>query len=116
MGMNWKMGVGLLVAFGARELFVSTLGTIYALGDVTEDSTTLRERLTAEKNPITGLPVFNIAVAWSILIFFVFALQCISTLAILKKEMGSWKYPAFMFAYMGLFAYGGAILAYRLLI
>lgn len=115
MGMNWKMGVGLLVAFGARELFVSTLGTIYALGDVDEDSATLRERLTAEISPVTGKPVFNTAVAWSILIFFVFALQCISTLAVLKKEMGSWKYPAFMFAYMGLFGYVGAIMAYQFL-
>lgn len=115
MGMNWKMGVGLLVAFGARELFVSTLGTIYALGDVDEESSSLRERMTAEINPATGKPVFTTAVAWSILIFFVFALQCISTLAILRREMGSWKYPAFMFTYMGLLGYAGAILAYQFL-
>jgi ferrous iron transport protein B len=115
MGMDWKMGVGLLVAFGARELFVSTLGTIYALGDVDEESSTLRKRLQSEINPVTGRPVFNIAVAWSIMIFFVFALQCISTLAILKKEMGSWKYPAFMFTYMGVLGYVGAIIAYNFL-
>ncbi|MBY0416415.1 MAG: ferrous iron transport protein B [Bdellovibrionales bacterium] len=115
MGMNWKMGVGILVAFGARELFVSTLGTVYALGSVDEESSSLRERLQAEVDPITGLPVFNTAVAWSLLIFFVFALQCISTLAILRRELGSWMYPAFMFAYMGLLGYGGAIVAYQVL-
>lgn len=115
MGMNWKMGVGLLVAFGARELFVSTLGTIYALGEVDEESSSLRDRLSSELDPKTGLPVFNTAVAWSILIFFVFALQCISTLAILKKEMGSWKYPAFMFVYMGGLGYIGATLTYQFL-
>jgi ferrous iron transport protein B len=115
MGMDWKMGVGVLVAFGARELFVSTLGTIYALGDVDEESASLRERLMSEVNPNTGEPVFSLAVAFSILIFFVFALQCISTLAILKKEMGSWKYPAFMFSYMGLLGYVGATIAYHIL-
>lgn len=115
MGMNWKTGVGLMVAFGARELFVSTLGTVYALGDVDEESASLRTRLHSEIDPVTGKPAFNTAVAWSILIFFVFALQCISTLAILRREMGSWKYPAFMFAYMGILGYAGATLAYQLL-
>lgn len=115
MGMNWKMGVGILVAFGARELFVSTLGTVYALGSVDEESATLRERLQAEIDPITGQPVFNEAVAWALLIFFVFALQCISTLAILRRELGNWMYPSFMFAYMGLLGYGGAIIAYQVL-
>ena len=115
MGMDWKMGVGVLVAFGARELFVSTMGTVYALGDVDEESQSLRERLLTEINPATGKPSFSPAVAWAILIFFVFALQCISTLAILKREMGSWKYPFFMFTYMGILGYGGATLAYQLL-
>lgn len=113
MGMNWKMGVGVLVAFGARELFVSTLGTVYALGDVDEESTSLRDRLKAEVDPLTGEPVFSNAVAWSILIFFVFALQCISTLAILRRELGNWKYPAFMFLYMGFLGYAGAVIAYH---
>ena len=115
MGMNWKTGVGLMVAFGARELFVSTMGTVYALGDVDEESASLRSRLQSEIDPATGKPVFNAAVAWSILIFFVFALQCISTLAIVRREMGSWKYPAFMFAYMGLLGYAGATLTYQFL-
>jgi ferrous iron transport protein B len=115
MGMNWKMGVGVLVAFGARELFVSTLGTVYALGDVDEESSSLRDRLKAEVDPVTGQPVFNEGVAWSLLIFFVFALQCISTLAILRRELGDWKVPAFMFTYMGLLGYAGAVAAYHIM-
>lgn len=116
LGYNWKMGIGILVAFGARELFVSTLGTIYALGDVDEESTTLRERLQSEINPVTGKPVFNFAVAWSLLIFFAFAAQCISTLAIVKRETESWKSVLGMTAYLTLLAYGGAFLTYQLLI
>ncbi len=110
------MGVGILVAFGARELFVSTLGTIYALGDVDEESSTLRERLQKEVDPISGKPIFNLAVAWSLLIFFAFAAQCISTLGIVKRETESWKNVVGMMTYMTLLAYGGAFIAYRLLI
>lgn len=116
IGMDWKMGIGVLVAFGARELFVSTMGTIYALGDVDEESTTLRERLKNEKNSITGEPVYSLAVAWSLLIFFVFSLQCTSTLAILKRETGGWKIPIMMFTYMGILGYVGSFIAYRLLL
>jgi ferrous iron transport protein B len=116
LGMNWKMGIGLLVSFGARELFVSALGTIYAVGaDANEESSNLRERLLAEKDPKTGLPVYSLAVAWSLLLFFVFSLQCTSTLAIVRRETGSWKYPTLMFIYMGAMGYGSAFLAYHLL-
>ncbi|PIP94499.1 MAG: ferrous iron transport protein B [Bdellovibrio sp. CG12_big_fil_rev_8_21_14_0_65_39_13] len=116
LGMDWKMGVGLLVAFGARELFVSAMGTIYALGDVDEESESLRERLMSEINPETGLPVFNLAVAWSILIFFVFALQCTSTLAILKKETGGWKIPMATFVGTFVLAWTGSFIVYHLLV
>lgn len=113
IGMDWRMGSALIVAFGARELFVSTLGTIFALGEVDEESTTLRERLKAEINPKTGKPLFNLAVAWSLLIFFVFSLQCTSTLAILKRELGGWKMPIQMFTYMSLLAWIGSFIAYN---
>ncbi len=116
LGMNWKIGVGLLVSFGARELFVSAMGTIYSLGDVDEESSTLRERMKAEINPLTGRKVFDLATVWSILIFFVFSLQCTSTLAILKKETGGWKYPTIGFSYMLAIAYIGSFITYRLLI
>ncbi len=115
LGMDWKIGVGLLAAFGARELFVATMGTIYALGDVDEKSNSLTERLLSEKDPLTGKPVFNFAVAWSILIFFVFAMQCIGTLAVLKRETGGWPIPVMAMSYMGLLAYLGAFITYRFL-
>ena len=116
LGYNWKMGVGIIVAMGARELFVSTLGTIYALGEVDEESDTLRKRMMSEINPETGKPTYNIAVAWSLLVFFAFAMQCISTLAIAKRETDGWKYPVLMFVYMSLLAYGGAFVTYRMLV
>ncbi|MBC7474686.1 MAG: ferrous iron transport protein B [Candidatus Sericytochromatia bacterium] len=115
LGYDWKLGVGIIIAFGARELFVSGMGTIYALGDVDENSKSLRERLRLEKNPETGLPVFNTGVVWSLLVFFAFACQCISTLAIVKKETGGWKWPIVMFSYMTFLAYVGAFLTYHLI-
>ncbi|WP_419172755.1 ferrous iron transport protein B [Halobacteriovorax sp.] len=116
LGYNWKMGVGITVAMGARELFVSTLGTIYALGDVDEESTTLRQRLQSEIDPVTNKPVFNTAVAWSLLIFFAFAMQCISTLGIVKRETDGWGHVFLMFGYMTVLAYGGAFITYHILI
>ncbi|RYZ94780.1 MAG: ferrous iron transporter B [Moraxellaceae bacterium] len=115
LGYDWKMGIGIIIAFGARELFVSGMGTIYALGDVDEESKTLRERLKSEKDPNTGLPIFNTAVVWSLLVFFAFACQCISTLAIVKKETGGWKWPVVMFTYMTVLAYVGSFLTYRII-
>jgi ferrous iron transport protein B len=109
LGYNWRVGVGLLIAFGARELFVSGLGTIYALGDVSEESMTLRDHLLHDSH-------FNLAVACSLLIFFAFACQCMSTLAIVKKETQSLKWPLFMFLYMSFLAYFAAFLTYRLLV
>lgn len=108
LGYDWKVGVGILIAFGARELFVSGMGTMYSLGDVDENSKSLRERLKLEKNPNTGLPTFNLPVVWSLLVFFAFACQCMSTLAIVKKETQSWKWSAVMFGYMTVLAYVGA--------
>lgn len=115
LGMDWKIGVGLLVSFGARELFVSAMGTLYALGEADEESEGLRERLLSEKDPITGKPIFDFATAWSILFFFVFGLQCTSTLAILKKESGGWKVPVVTFGYMFLLAYTSSFLVYQVL-
>lgn len=109
LGYDWKIGVGLIIAFGARELFVSGLGTIYALGNVDENSKTLKEQLLRNPN-------YNMAVAWSLLIFFAFACQCMSTLAIVKKETHSIKWPVMMFSYMTVLAYFSAFLTYRILL
>ncbi len=115
LGYDWKIGIGIIIAFGARELFVSGMGTIYALGDVDEDSKSLRERLANEKNQETGKPIFNLAVVWSLLVFFVFACQCMSTLAIVKKETNSWKWPIIQLVFMSAFAYVTALIAYQFL-
>lgn len=109
LGYDWKIGVGLIIAFGARELFVSGLGTIFALGDVDENSKTLKEQLLAN-------PHYTMAMAWSLLIFFAFACQCMSTLAIVKKETQSIKWPVLMFTYMSILAYFSAFLTYRILL
>jgi len=114
LGMNWKIGVGLLISFGARELFVSALGTIYALGDVDETSSTLKERLLSEVDPKTGSPILDLATVWAILIFFVFSLQCTSTIAVIKKETNSWKIAAASFFYMLGLAYGMSLITYNI--
>lgn len=115
LGYDWKIGIGVITAFGARELFVSGLGTIYALGDVDEESKTLRERLREVKNPETGEPIYTNAVVWSLLVFFALACQCMSTLAIVKKETNGWKWPIIMFTYMTLIAYIGAFITNKIL-
>lgn len=109
LGYDWKIGVGMIIAFGARELFVSGLGTIFALGDVDENSKTLKQQLLAN-------PQYTMAMAWSLLIFFAFACQCMSTLAIVKKETQSLKWPVLMFTYMSILAYFSAFLTYRILL
>ncbi|MFN8575699.1 MAG: ferrous iron transport protein B [Candidatus Sericytochromatia bacterium] len=116
LGYDWKIGIGIIIAFGARELFVSGMGTIYALGDVDENSKSLRERLKQEKNTDTGKPTYNLAVVWSLLVFFAFACQCMSTLAIVKKETEGWQMPILMFSYMTLLAYFGAFITYRVIL
>ncbi|GIW22639.1 MAG: hypothetical protein KatS3mg068_1646 [Candidatus Sericytochromatia bacterium] len=115
LGYDWKIGVGISVAFGARELFISALGTIYSLGDVDENSKSLKERLLQEKDPITNKPIYTLPLACSLLIFFAFCCQCMSTLVIVKKETGHWKYSIYMFIYMTIFAYISAFLTYNLM-
>jgi len=114
LGYDWKIGIGIITAFGARELFISGLSTIYAVGDANKESTSLRNRLQAEKNPITGKPAFNIAVVCSLLIFFAFACQCMGSLVIVKYEAGL-KWSILMFVYMLTLAYLGAFGTYRLI-
>lgn len=114
LGYDWKMGIALLTSFAAREVFVGTVATIYSLGEASEDSPTLRERLRAERNPHTGGPQFTPAVAYSLLMFYVFAMMCMSTLATTYRETKSWKYPVVQFVYMTALAYLAAWLTYKL--
>ncbi len=112
LGYDWKIGVGLIASLAAREVIVATLAQIYAVGDP-DDFDGLRSALQHDINPTTGQPVFNIAVALSLLIFFVFALQCTSTIVVMAKETGSWKWPAFAFSYMLGLAYLASFITYR---
>ena len=112
LGFDWKIGVGLVASLAAREVIVATLAQIYAVGDP-DDFDGLRGALRSDINPNTGQPVFNIAVALSLLVFFVFALQCTSTIVVMAKETGSWKWPAFAFSYMLGLAYVASFITYR---
>lgn len=112
LGFDWKIGIGLLTSFAAREVMVGTLNTIYSIEE-TEEQLGLIERLRSEKDPETGLPKYTLATALSLMIFFAIAMQCMSTLAIVKRETNSWKWPLVMFGYMTVLAYFSAWITYE---
>jgi ferrous iron transport protein B len=113
LGWDWKIGVGVLASFPAREVIVSTLGTIYSLGgEVDESSGGLSDALRASKWP-DGRPVFTIPVALSIMVFFALCAQCASTLMVIRRETNSWGWAAFTFGYMTALAYAAAFVTYR---
>lgn len=114
LGFDWKIGIALITSFAAREVFVGTMATIYSLGS-TEDELTIRQRLKNEVNPETGGPRFTLAVGISLLLFYTFAMQCMSTIAIVRRETGSWKWPLIQLGYMTGLAYITAFIAYQLL-
>lgn len=114
LGYDWKMGIGLIASFAAREVFVSTMATVYSLGG-TDDELTIRQRMASEINAHTGRPAYNFASGISLLLFYAFAMQCMSTIAIVSKETNSWKWPTIQLAFMTGFAYLAALLAYQLL-
>ncbi len=115
LGYDWKIGVAIVSSFAAREVFVGTLATIYNIGSSKENESTIKERMNAEIDPITGKKVFNFATGVSLLLFYAFAMQCISTLAITKKETNSWKWPMMQLVGMSGFAYVVSLIAYQLL-
>ena len=116
LGYDWKIGIALLASFAAREVFVGTMATIYSIGSsADEEGVTIRERLKAERNPETGGPMYTPATAWSLLIFYVFAMMCMSTLAATQRETKSWKWPTVQLIYMMLLAYGAAFVTYQVL-
>lgn len=114
LGYDWKIGIALITSFAAREVFVGTMATIYSLGS-TEDQTTIKSRLKTEINPDTGGPRFTLAVGISLLIFYTFAMQCTSTLAIVKRETKGWKWPMIQLAYMTGLAYLSSLLVYQVI-
>lgn len=114
LGFDWKIGIALITSFAAREVFVGTMATIYSSGD-SDNTETLREKLVAEKNFETHEPVYTKAVCWSLLIFYVFAMQCMSTLATTYRETKHWKWPAIQLVFMTGLAYLSSFLVYNFL-
>jgi ferrous iron transport protein B len=114
LGYDWKIGIAIISSFAAREVFVGTLATIYSVGSTgTED--TIKNKMAAEVNPVTGKKIFNFASGISLLLFYAFALQCASTIAITRKETNSWKWPLGQLIIMSAFAYIVALIAYQIL-
>ncbi len=114
LGWDWRIGVGVIASFPAREVIVGTLGTIYSLGSgVDKENQGLHEAVQAATWP-DGRKVYNVPVAFSIMVFFALCAQCASTLMVIKRETNSWRWPAFTFAYMTALAYVGAFAAYRI--
>ncbi|TYB78848.1 ferrous iron transport protein B [Bizionia myxarmorum] len=113
LGYDWKIGIALVSSFAAREVFVGTLATIYNVGSDEEE--TIKNRMAGEVNPVLGGPLFNFASGISLLLFYAFAMQCMSTLAIVKKETNSWKWPVWQLFIMTALAYISALIAFQLL-
>ncbi|WP_410478287.1 ferrous iron transport protein B [Pedobacter frigiditerrae] len=115
LGYDWKIGIALITSFAAREAFVGTMATIYSVDGGDEDTTTIRERMLASINSKTGLPVYTFATGISIMFFYAFAMQCMSTVAVVYRETKSWKWPVIQLVYMTAMAYVAALIAYQFL-
>jgi len=113
LGYDWKIGIALITSFAAREVFVGTMATLYSVGDE-ENDLKLKEKMGAAVRP-DGKPVFNLASGISLMIFYVFAMQCMSTLAVVRRETRSWKWPIIQFIYMTGLAYFMSLIAYQVL-
>lgn len=115
LGYDWKIGIALLASFAAREVFVGTVSTIYSIGSDVEDESTIKNRLRREINTETGKPTFSVATSFSLLIFYVFAMMCMSTLATVYRETKGWKWPIIQLVYMSVLAYLSALGVYQML-
>ncbi len=115
LGYDWKIGIALITSFAAREVFVGTMATLYSVGESDEEnSLLLREKMQLAKKS-DGSPVYSLATGVSLMIFYLLAMQCMSTLAVVKRETRSWKWPMIQLVYMTALAYLMALLAYQLL-
>lgn len=115
LGFDWKIGIALITSFAAREVFVGTMATIYSVEADDSNLASVRDKMLSAENPETGLPVFTVAVAFSLMVFYAFAMQCVSTVAIVYRETKSWTWPAIQFAYMTTLAYIASLIVYQLL-
>ena len=114
LGYDWKIGIALITSFAAREVFVGTISTIYSIGADEEDVSTIKERLAQEINPKTGEPMYTQALGFSLMVFYAFAMQCMSTLAIVYRETKGWKWPMIQLVYMTAVAYLSALVTYNI--
>lgn len=114
LGYDWKIGIALITSFAAREVFVGSMATIYSVSEDFEENSGLLERMKKEQNPRTGQPVYNLASGISLLVFYAYAMQCMATLAVVKRETKSWKWPLIQLFYMGVLAYVAALIAYNI--
>ncbi|RNC79287.1 MAG: ferrous iron transport protein B [Balneola sp.] len=114
LGFDWKIGIGLLTSFAAREVMVGTLNTIYSIEEEDGENATLKEKLINDINPETGERVYSLATALSLMIFFALAMQCMSTIAIVRRETNSWKWPTAMFVYMSVLAYVCSLITFQI--
>jgi ferrous iron transport protein B len=115
LGFDWKIGIALITSFAAREVFVGTMATIYSVEGDADRIDSVQDKMRNAKNPNTGGPVFTLAVAFSLMMFYAFAMQCASTVAVVYRETKDWRWPAAQFVYMTVLAYGAAFLVYNLL-
>ena len=115
LGYDWKIGIALITSFAAREVFVGTLATIYSVEAENENTATIKQKMASEINSETGGKRFNFSVGMSLLIFYAFAMQCMATLAIVKRETKTWKWPLIQLFGMGLLAYVCSFITYQIL-
>jgi ferrous iron transport protein B len=113
LGFDWKIGIALITSFAAREVFVGTMATIYSIGSADEEAS-IREKMQAELRPGTQKPLYDPVTSFSLLIFYVFAMQCMSTLAVTKKETNSWKWTMIQLLYLTALAYFGSLIFYQI--
>jgi ferrous iron transport protein B len=114
LGFDWKIGIALITSFAAREVFVGTMATLYSVGDAADNDLTLRQKMGAAVRP-DGTKVYTEATGVSLMIFYVLAMQCMSTLAVVKRETGSWKWPIIQLLYMTALAYLLSFIVYQIL-
>lgn len=115
LGYDWKMGIALITSFAAREVFVGSMATIYSVGEDFEENAALVERLREERWNETGQPIYTVASGMSLMVFYVYAMQCMATFAVVRRETKSWKWPMVQLLYMGALAYLAAFITFYLL-
>ena len=115
LGFDWKIGIALITSIAAREVFVGTMATIYSVEGSDDDTTNIRETMAAAENPDTGEKIYTPATAFSLMVFYAFAMQCLSTIAVVKRETNGWKWPTIQFVYMTAMAYIASLIVYQLM-